>query len=135
MDAPLDCESLYFCPPRPALNRHERRKLAALAGPVGRAIAADRRFFARHPERRHYLRRAHASEIDQQRIIQQARLTIAADQRWYACVKNLGDGRRMRHFVILDAGVDCDMTEELARTVWSALATPKVLAMEQNMRR
>lgn len=102
------------------LSKAKRRRVEQLASQVDRDLEADRRYFRRRPERTFRIRHAFRSEVDELRLVG----GLGPDpegQRLFAAVRQVESGVRMRAFFRAARGLETDMSEFEAASIWAEL--------------
>lgn len=92
-----------------ALIMHNQSNAAHTA--LQQAMDEDRRYAAHHPNRNHWVRRAHIGEIP----VEVPALS-SPNGRWFTAVRQIGPGLRVRAFFEQDKHFDTDLTE--AQAAW-----------------
>jgi len=78
-----------------------RRRFERLNLWADKVTRTDARFFRRHPERRHLLRRADRADIEINRLLGvRYEIALCPGRTVYALVKQIADGVRARFFVL-----------------------------------
>jgi hypothetical protein len=114
------------------LSRAQRRQLKKLMARVYKIKDADRKFFERFPHRKHRVRPAGCAEVEQDALFAgKARPRLPPDLNYYAIVKNVARGARLRAIVIGNGGWDTNLSEEEARERFEAARTSQVSETEQ----
>jgi hypothetical protein len=114
------------------LSRAQRRQLKILTARVDKITNADRKFFERFPHRKHRVRPAGRAEIEQDALFAgKARPHLPPDLIYYAIVKNVARGARLRAIVIGNEGWDTDLSEDKARERFEAARTSQFSEIEQ----
>jgi hypothetical protein len=116
------------------LTEKQHRRLRKLSVKVEKITEGDRRFFERFPHRQHRIRIAGAAEIEQLEL-------IAGEEIWrtkpsdsdcfYAAVKNVRRGGRIRFMFACPEGLDCDAPEEIAKIFYENHATDEIREKER----
>ncbi|MGU3541032.1 hypothetical protein [Methylobacterium sp. A54F] len=110
----------------PPLTRAVRRRLRQLTEQNGPTAEADRRFFARRPDRSYRLRIASPSEVETASV---AGLSAGVPgERWYAAVWQVHPGVRLRAMILGPADQDTDLSEARCRAAYETAARPGTLA-------
>jgi hypothetical protein len=81
-----------------------RGSCVAASSAYDKMVRSDGRFFDRRPHRRYRIRRAHAAETIECE-------SKAPELRFYAVIRNLRDGMRVRMFVVGPPSLDTDLND------------------------
>jgi len=111
----------------------QRRRVEALNEQIDKICQADRLFFERHPERRHRVRLASRSEVEQLAVL--GATVCPPGFRVYVAVRNVVSGVRFRTFRCAPVGMETDISEEGAAAIFEATVSPKTRALEATIRR
>lgn len=107
------------------LTRAQRRRLDKVSARVDKITRADRKFFERHPNRRHRVRVAHYAEIEQGELVCGDSVEELADGMiYFAAVKNIKTGVRLRLFFHADEMLDTDLSEDAVFYIFEQLRPP-----------
>ena len=103
---------------------------------VDRVCAADRRFFERFPHRQHRVRLASKAEIEQHEIVDVGKVVwMPPGYSMFIVVRNVVPGVRLRAFMRRLSNSETDISESVARTIFETAATPRVWAIEAQLRK
>lgn len=92
---------------------------------------ADRRWFEKHPGRKHYVRPAHPAEIAEFEIVS----TVPPGYQIYVAVRNVRPGVRLRATFCRGAGFPVwELSEKHARRIFRDLADDRVKEVEAALR-
>ena len=106
------------------LNRRQRRAMHRLAPNAQAAIASDRAYFERRPDRQHRIRHTFRGETNEGGVVlDHSPATVPAGMARFTLVKNLRPGLRSRIFVFHDADAETEVDEATARGVFEACLT------------
>ena len=117
-------------------TRAERRRREKIDEAVGRVTEGDARFFERRPDREYRVRLAAMVELEQNTALEGADfIHTRPGYRWYAVVRQMVPGVRMRVFAQGEADQDTDVPEDFARTLYSEIVCPgsELAIVEQNV--
>lgn len=118
------------------MTRAQRRAIERLQKRVDKAVAADRRFFERFPDREHRLRHAYSSEIAQEEIAQGEPIVTLPGNAAFVIVKCLCSGTRMRLLLQGPKDTEVDLSEQEARAIFEGMAEriPQIRESEAELR-
>ena len=106
-----------------------------LAERVDRITQTDRRFFERHPHRRHCVRPAGQAEYEQHALLGGKPLAIPPGSRLFIAIRNISPGARLRVFFPAPEIRETDISEAAAREVFETVAPPQAWAAEAELRK
>jgi hypothetical protein len=116
------------------LSRAQRRQLKKVTVRVDKIKDADRKFFERFPHRQYRARLAGRAEIEQKALMAgEGTQRLPPDRSYYAIIKNLSPGSRLRMIVVGNEGWDTELSEQEARERFEAERTSQVSRIEQEM--
>ena len=101
------------------LTRAQRRRVLKLDMKLEKVHAADKKFFERHPDRRHFVRLAGIHEIEVQSILNKDAHTPEG-HRQFVAVKKIAGGRVRLRFTAHES-LETDLSEEDAGGLWRRL--------------
>ena len=78
-------------------------------------------FFARRPERRHRVRLAHSTEIEQMENFVGGPVSIPPGYRIFLAIRNVAPGYRMKICGFCPEGSDMDLSEEVCASIYEGL--------------
>ncbi len=117
-------------------TRADRRRREKIDEAVGRITEGDARFFERRPDREYRVRLAALVELEQNTALEGAEFILTRPgYRWYAVVRQIVPGVRMRVFAQGEADQDTDVPEEFARALYSQIVCPgsELAILERNV--
>jgi hypothetical protein len=121
-----------------AISAHPRRQHARMTvapANIEAAIEADRRFFARHPERHFYIRRVHPAEREQAARAGQPLAPPPSGMVDLVAVEQVRRGARLRVFgIAADGDIDTDQVSEgKCRELFFAKASQRMLDLRAEL--
>lgn len=111
----------------------EQRKLKRLTRQNEQSIRADAKFLERRPDRNHRVRLSSPAEVATIRLLHPGTV-ITPGFRWYTAVRQVWPGIRLRVFTIGFADPDCDVSEDVCRSVYDRGRTTRDAEIEQLLR-
>jgi hypothetical protein len=116
------------------LSREQRRQLKKIAARVDQITDADRKFFEHFPLREHRVRLAGRAEIQYGALLAgESPRRLPPELYYYAIIKNVAPGARLRVIVIGDEGWDTQLSKQEARERFEAARTTHVSQDEREM--
>ncbi len=106
------------------MSRARPRRLGVLEDTsAGRDMELDRRFYERHPHRRHRIRRATRTEIEAMASVHGVEVTILLPgDRWFVVTRLVTPGGWVKLFTVNKADSDTDVAEDLAASLFDYLS-------------
>ena len=106
------------------MSRAHSRRLGVLEDKsAGRDMESDRRFYERHPHRRHRIRRATRTEVEAMASVHGVEATaLLPGDRWFVVTRLVAPGGWVKLFTVNKAGSDTDVTEDLAAGLFDYLS-------------
>lgn len=90
---------------------------------AGRDMELDRRFYERHPDRRHRIRRATRTEVEAMASVHGLEATaLLPGDRWFVVTRLVAPGGWVKLFTINKADSDTDVAEDLAASLFEYLS-------------
>jgi hypothetical protein len=131
----MDNDNFFMTgPAAKKMSRAQRRQMKKLAAHVDMITDADGKFFDRFPHRRDRVRIAGRAEIEQKALLTgEGTPRLPPDKSYYAIIKNLAPGSRLRMIVVGNEGWDTEVSEQEARERFEAERTSQVSQIEQEM--
>lgn len=132
--APRSCIANGFEVQNGNLSRAQRRQMKKLSIGVDKITDADRKFFDRFPHRQHRLRLAGRAEIEHNALLASEGIPRRSPNRnYYAMIKSLAPGWRLRMIVVGNECWDTDVSEQEARACFEAARIAQVSQIEQEL--
>jgi len=131
----MDNDNFFMTgPAAKKMSRAQRGQMKKLAPRVDMITDADGKFFDRFPQRQHRVRIAGRAEIEQKALLAgEGTQRSVPNRTYYAIIKNLARGVRLRMIVVGNVGWDTDLSEQEARERFEAERTSQVSQIEQEM--
>lgn len=106
------------------MSRARSRRLGILEDQsAGRDMELDRRFYERHPDRRHRIRRATRTEIAAMSEVHGFGATaLSPSDRWFVVTRLVAPGGWVKLFTVNKADSDTDVAEDLAASLFDYLS-------------
>jgi hypothetical protein len=106
------------------MSRARSRRIGVLQDPSeGRDMELDRRFYERHPYRRHRIRRATRTEITAMASVHGIEATaLLPGDRWFVVTRLVAPGAWVKVFIINKADSDTDVAEDFAASLFDLLS-------------
>ncbi len=111
------------------------RDQRSLSERVERELDNDRRFFRRHPQRRHYVRRIYEAERTQFECVSGTVINTTPTIALYVAVALLRLGARARAPFVAEANLETDLPESVCVDVFEAVAPQWVRRIREQLRR
>lgn len=100
------------------LDPETEARVKSLSARVDRELDADRRFFERRPRRRHRVRRLYQAEGESTCLIAGWEWPAREDAAFYAAVRQIAPGVRVRCFFAASPEMECDLSEDAAAAIF-----------------
>ena len=117
------------------LTRAQWLRVEELEGQVFCVGEADRLFFEKFPHRKHFVRLAAPAEIDRQAILDGGLPEVPQGHRFFAIVRHVVPGRRLRLLTPAPEGTDTELNEGDACWAFITSATMRVWKIEAETRK
>jgi hypothetical protein len=101
-----------------SLSPQKQRRLVELSEIVDETLEGDRRFFNRHPERSHRVRKSARAEVKVGILMGFIPRQLPEGFTHYTLIRQISPGVRIRKFTTGTYGADTDLPEEESRALY-----------------